>query len=396
MRLIYLSGSRLPNPMAHGVQITQNCEAFAAAGHDVRLWYARQGVLAGAADLYTFYGVPKTFKARKLPCLNLHTWIDGKLPAPIVALAFYLMLATFGIAAAIGARFARPDVIYGRDPLPMWIASLLYPRAKLVWEAHSLKTSGRGRWIQRQTLKRAFLTVAITPPLRDDLRALHAGANIMVAHDGIRRARFESAPSRDEARSTAGWPRDAFVVGYMGRLTTYGMTKGVDQIIAAIAQLPPDLRTRAALGLVGGPDDIANQYRDAWVQAGLAPARFLYAGQVAANDVPRWIAAFDVCVLPLPRQTHFTYYTSPLKLFEYMASRRALIASDLPSWADVLTDGRNALLFEPESVSGLCSALIHVMTDAALRTRLADQAHHDAFAHHTWDRRAEQILDRLI
>lgn len=395
MRLIYLTGARLPNPMAHGVQITQNCEAFAAAGHDVRLWYARRGSSAGNDALYTFYGVPKTFKARKLPCLNLHPWADLRLPAPFVALAFNIMLATFGIAAAIGARFARPDVVYGRDPLTLWLVSMLYPRAKMVWEAHSFKTSGRGRWIQRQTLKRAFLTVAITPPLRDDLHALEPAANVLVAHDGIRRARFESLPTRDEARAAVKWPREAFVIGYMGRLTTYGMSKGVDLIIASISQLSPDLRARAALGLVGGPDDEAEQYRQAWVRAGLDPARFLYAGQVSSDDVPRWLAAFDACVLPLPKQSHFVYYTSPLKLFEYMASRRPLIASNLPSWADVLTDGRNALLFEPESVSALTAALIHVMTDVALRTRLADNAHRDVFARHTWDKRAEQILGRL-
>lgn len=395
MRLVYLTGARLPNPMAHGVQITQNCEAFAAAGHDVRLWYARRGSPAGKDALYTFYGVPKTFKARKLPCVNLHSWADTRLPAPLVVLVFNIMLATFGIAAAVTAWFVRPDVIYGRDPLTLWIVSLLYPRAKMVWEAHSLKTSGRGRWLQRQTLKRAFLTVAITPPLRDDLHALEPAANVMVAHDGIRRARFESLPTRDEARAASKWPRETFVIGYMGRLTTYGMTKGVDLIIAAISQLPPDLRARAALGLVGGPDDVAEQYRQAWAHAGLDPARFLYAGQVPADDVPRWIAAFDACVLPLPKQSHFVYYASPLKLFEYMASRRPLIAADLPSWADVLVDGQNALLFEPESVPALSAALIHVMTDAALRARLSENAHRDVLANYTWDKRAERILSRL-
>lgn len=395
MRLIYLTGARLPNPMAHGVQITQNCEAFAAAGYDVRLWYARRGSPAGKDALYAFYGVPQTFKARKLPCLNVLPWVETRLPAPFVALVFNIMLITFGVAAAIGARFVRPDVIYGRDPLALWLVSLLYPRAKMVWEAHSLKTSGRGRWIQRHTLKRAFLTVAITAPLRDDLHALEPAANLLVAHDGIRRTRFESLPTRDEARAAVKWPREPFVVGYMGRLTTYGMSKGVDLIIAAISLLPPDLRARAALGLVGGPDDIAEQYRRLWVEAGLDPALFLYAGQVPSDDVPRWMSAFDACVLPLPKQSHFVYYTSPLKLFEYMASRRPLIASDLPSWADVLADGYNALLFEPESAPALSAALVHVMTDAALCARLAGNAHRDVFAHHTWDKRAEQILSRL-
>lgn len=393
MRLLYLSGARLPTEMAHGLQIMQNCEAFAAAGADVRLWHARHGALHGATDVWTYYGVRRTFAIRKLPCINIHTWLEKRAPAPIVALAFYLLLISFGIAAGVGAWFSRPDVIYGRDPLVLLVAGFLNPRKRVVWEAHSLKTSDRGSSMQRQTLRRAALTVAVTPPLRADLLKLHPSAQCIVAHDGIRAERFADMPNRTAAREAMGWPTEAFIVGYVGRLTTYNMSKGVDTLVDAMAKLPQ--RDTAALALVGGPDDIAEEYRARWLALGLPVANFLYAGQVPADAVPRCLAAFDVCAMPLPHTEHFAFYASPLKLFEYMASGRALVATGLPSWADVLRHEDNALLVPPDDAAALGAAIDQLQGNAALRERLAAQAQADAYAHYTWDARANVILTAI-
>lgn len=390
MSLLYISGARLPSEMAHGIQIMQNCEAFAAAGADVRLWYARRGA---GGDLHDYYGVRRTFQARKLLCVNVHAWVEGRVPAVIELLAFYLLMVTFGIAAGIGAWFARPEVIYGRDPIALLAAGWLNPRRKMVWEAHSLKTSGKGTWLQRQTARRANLIVAITEPLRDDLLKLRPDAKIIVAHDGIRAERFEDLPDAAAARAEAGWPQGRFIVGYAGRLTTYNMTKGIDTLIHAIAGLPD--ASEIALALVGGPDDVAEQYRALWVSLNLPDANFLYTGQVPAARVPRYLSAFDICAMPHPRQEHFTYYTSPLKLFEYMAAGRALVASDLPSWADVLRDGENALLVSAGEPAALGAAIAQLKHDHGLRERLAAAAKRDVYAHYTWERRARAILEAL-
>lgn len=388
MRLLYISGARLPSEMAHGIQIMQNCEAFAAAGAEVRLWYARRG---GAGNLHDYYGVQKTFTTRKLPCLNVHRWVEGRTPAVIELLAFYVLMISFGLAAGIGAWFTRPDLIYGRDPIALLVAGWLNPWRKVVWEAHSLKTSGKGTWLQRQTARRANLIVAITPPLRDDLRKLWPDAKIMVAHDGIRAARFENLPEAAEARAEAGWPQDRFIVGYAGRLTTYGMTKGIDILIHAIASQPdaPEI----ALALVGGPDEVAEEYRALWSSLALPEANFLYTGQVPAARVARYLSGFDLCAMPHPRQEHFIYYTSPLKLFEYMAAGRALVASDLPSWADVLRDGENALLVAAGDAAAFGEAIARLKHDQGLRERLAAAAKQDVFEAYTWERRARAILE---
>jgi len=71
-----------------------------------------------------------------------------------------------------------------------------------------------------------------------------------------------------------------------------------------------------------------------WAELGLPPERFHAAGQVLAGEVPAFLAACDVCLMPQPWTQFFAYFTSPLKLFEYMAAGRAILASDLPSFRE--------------------------------------------------------------
>lgn len=391
-RLIYVSAGRFPSEHPYGVQIMQNCEAFAQAGAEVELWLAARpypAELRHVRDLHTFYGVEPCFTIRRLPALDLIDALGGekgRLYAPV----FYLLLLSFGLFAALRALFSRADIFYSRDPLVLWMLSWVKPRRALIYEAHRFNRPGWGRRLQTSLLRRIGLTAAVTPPLRADLLSLVPEARIVVAHDGVRRARFENPPTQAQARQLAGWPPDRFIVGYMGQLHTMGMAKGVDTLIEAIAQTPD--RDSCAIALVGGPDDYAAEYRALWARLGLPPEHFLYSGQVVSADVPKYLAGFDVCVMPLPRTEHFALHASPLKLFEYMASARALIATDLPGWADVVADERDALLVPPSDAPALAAAITRLRGDAALRQRLAQAAYQRVMAVYTWEARARMIL----
>lgn len=403
-RLLYISNARIPTPMAHGLQIMQNCEAFAdTAQVNVTLWCAQRPPLPGAdvnreadADPWKYYGVKRNFELRRLPCLDLIRYFDGRSEA-LTTLARYLQLGTLVLSVIFAALFTQADVYYSRDPLTLFALGFFKPRRSLVYEAHRLNRPGRGAWLQKNVLRRVAHTVAVTPPLAEGLEKLQANlppeqrSKIMVAHDGIREARFAALSTKAEARRILGWPQEAFIVGYVGRLKTMGMDKGVDTLIAALAKLGG----KANLALVGGPDDIAAQYQAQWYEAGLPAEKFLYAGQVASERVPTYLSAFDLCAMPLPWTEHFAYYASPIKLFEYMASGRALVASELPSYADVIQDGENALLVPPSDAEALAAAITRLQGDPILRTKLAENAQTRVHDHYTWAARARAILRHI-
>jgi glycosyltransferase involved in cell wall biosynthesis len=319
-------------------------------------------------------------------------------------LLFYLQYSSFSLVAMFASLWVSADVVYSRDPLIVALVGLLKPfrpRRKLVYEVHQFATARIGRRVQRQALAAADLAAAITAPLRDRLNALQAASTaptpIIVAHDGIRRARFDHLPAQDAARQQINLDRSRFVVGYVGRLQTLGMSKGLDTLIDAIAQVEPS--GSVTLLVVGGPEAMIDGYRSQWQSHNLPVDQFVYAGQVAAEQVPTYLAACDVLAMPLPATEHFAQFSSPMKLFEYMAagaSGAAILATDLPAWTDVVQDGVQALLVPPSDVSAMASALTHLRDDPALRQRLSGAAAARVFSNYTWDARAQRILSAVM
>lgn len=405
MNLIYVANIRMPTEKAHGLQIMQNCEAFAEAkpftnvdtSPDVQLWVAQRvntDEMQSVPDPFAHYGVKQNFSLRHLPCLDLLSLVPNRSDL-FAKLIFGLQSLTFTLSVLFAALFTRgaDTTFYSRDPLVLLALSLIKPRQKLAYEAHGLRTGRFGGRLQRATLRRVGHVFAVTRKLAEDLVTEGASpAHTHVAHDGVRAARFADMPSRQAARQTLGWDQNLFIIGYVGRLHTMAMDKGVGTLVDALAAANIE---GAAVALVGGPDDMVADLRARWVAHGQAPEHFLYAGQVVAQEVTLYLAAFDACAMPFPHTTHFAYYMSPLKLFEYMAAKRPILASDLPSIREVLTDGENGLLTPPADVSALTHAIQRLYADPTLSQKLTLNAYQTVMSDYTWSARATMILTKL-
>ena len=95
-------------------------------------------------------------------------------------------------------------------------------------------------------------------------------------------------------------------------------------------------------------------------------------------------------MLPNPASAISTHATSPLKLFEYMAAGKAIVASNLPAIREILTHDVNAVLVTPGDADALAAGICRLADDAALRALLG-QARATAVAEYSWDRRAERL-----
>jgi glycosyltransferase involved in cell wall biosynthesis len=266
-------------------------------------------------------------------------------------------------------------------------------RAPLIYESHgyapevaaelpamltTAKAPSRGR-LKRLASREAAVWrqadgyVTITRGLADDLTSrFGARPRLAVVPDGVRGPlhAWEPPPRWD-------------LLAYAGHLYPW---KGVDVLLQAIA-LTPNLKAI----IVGGHAAEADRGRLESLAATLGIAgRVEFTGQVAPSKVPAVLRRAGILVLPNTATAASARFTSPLKLFEYMAAGRAIVASDLPALREVLQHEKNALLVPAGDPDALAAGIARLAADAGLAERLARQALTDA-AEYTWDQRAARL-----
>jgi glycosyltransferase involved in cell wall biosynthesis len=202
---------------------------------------------------------------------------------------------------------------------------------------------------------------------------------ILVAHDGADLpTECEPLPLGDSARLR---------VGYVGHLDP---GKGTD-VIHRLAMLCPF----AHFHLIGGRTEDISAWR---VRTG-GVDNMTFHGFVEPGQVERYRKAMDVLLVPYQKSVLIqgrldtAQWMSPLKVFEYMASRRPMVISDLPVLREVVNE-RNAIIVPPDDMDQWRQALVR-LRDPALRQRVADAAYADFVAHHTWHQRAQSVLRGL-
>ncbi|HEX8994096.1 MAG TPA: glycosyltransferase [Candidatus Paceibacterota bacterium] len=362
MRILYLANIRLPTEKAHGIQIMKTCEAFARLGHEVELVVpTRKNFIAD--DPFSYYGVERNFTLTTLHAPDL---------VRFGPLGFLFSALWFSERARLRRAFWRADVIYSRDAFVLAQYSLLGRR--LVFEAHA-KPSASSRFVA----KHAYRTVVISNGLKEAYVAAGIpSGRIVVVPDAVDEHRFDTVGSRAEARETLGFAQDENLVVYVGHLYA---RKGADTLADAAGRLS-DVR----VVFVGGTTEDLAHFRARW---GNVP-NITIVGYVPPADVPHYLRAADVLVIPNSgKDEDASRFTSPMKLFEYMASGTPIVASDVPALREVLTSDE-ALFAAPDDAQALAEGVKQVFANRAAAITRAAAAQQKAMAY-TWAKRAEHI-----
>ncbi|MCW2240901.1 glycosyltransferase involved in cell wall biosynthesis [Azospirillum canadense] len=307
----------------------------------------------------------------------------------------YNLVAWRRLARAV--REHRPDAIYERYNLFLlcgpWVARrfglplLLEVNAPLCEERarHAgLSLKRLARFCERWIWHAANVALPVTHVLAGEVRARGVPAErISVVPNGIDRHRFPSNVDGSAAKRKLGL-EGRLVLGFTGFVRAW---HGLEEVVALLGELGE--RHNAHLLLVG--DGPAREDLERCADALGVRHRLTVTGVIDRDEVTDHIAAFDIALQPA-----VTPYASPLKLFEYMALGRAILAPDTPNIREVLTDGQDALLFDPERPDTRAAAIRRLCADADLRQRIAEQASAtiDRCAF-TWDRNAERIVQMI-
>lgn len=315
----------------------------------------------------------------------------GKLAALAPRVAYELAEHAYGPLVAprlvAAGRACGAQVLYERHALNnsagvraasrLGIPLLLEVNSPLSRERAAYETLVLQRWAarcERRVLAAADRVLVVTGVLRDLLVADGLdGRKVHVIPNG---ADLSLYPADDEPDATE------LVIGFTGFFRPW---HGLEALVDALAdgQLPPGSR----LLLVGdGPSRAELEARAA--RLGVAE-RVTITGAVERPAIPGLIRSMHVCLQPAA-----TPWASPLKLFEYMAAGRAIVAPDQPNLREVLTHEVDALLFAPDDQAGMAAAVVRLARDKALRAALGHAARARVVtAPYSWDGNAQRVAE---
>jgi glycosyltransferase involved in cell wall biosynthesis len=247
---------------------------------------------------------------------------------------------------------------------------------RLVWLAKA---------IERRVFRRASLVVTVSDFLNEQVGELTGGTvPVVTIPNGVSQPFIEAQPDAATAArlradlDLGGRP----VIAFIGGLVHWHNFDLLLETIAGARRSAPD----AVLLIVGdGPERSAIEAKAA--ELGIADA-LRFAGRVSHLETARYVSLCDVAVVP---QTNA--YRSPIKLFEYMALGKPVVAPRMPPIEAVVEDGRTGLLFEPNQLEGFVQALTRALLDRPLAAEIGRRAREHVLQNFTWNGHAAHILE---
>ncbi len=361
MRLLYVFPEPLPLARARGIQTVHTVAALAAQGVEVTLAH-----VPASSDPFATYSVAMPAKVRLLP-------VSRSLPWP-----FARMHSNRLFAARLAGRIDPGEIgaVMARHLKAGALLLERIPDLRLVYEAHEVfaDTARPHRRrdterLERTVVRRAAALVANSNATAARLRALYAiTAQIEVIPNGVEYP--ESVPPKN-------WARAPERIIYSGSFFSW---KGVDDLADAARALP-GFRIR----LIGGSEARIAELR---ARAGNAGAIIDFTGHIPHGRVAAELAQACIAVLP-NRADPDSAFTSPIKLFEYMAAGCALVVSDLPSVREVLEQD-DAVWIAPGDAAGLARAIRALADDPERARRLGARVREKARGY-TWAARGERL-----
>lgn len=330
--MYYVANARMPNEKAHGIQLAKQCEAFVAQGIDLVLVLPKlENEIKDSLE--EFYVLHERISVCKVPILNLGN----------TGFAFNLRSFSFGISSFLYLLFktgAKDTIVYtiDLDQFSFFLLPLL--RAPVFFEVHGSK--------KKNSLLSFFLSRVrgiitnsrgVAAKLPDTF--VIPNEKIITAPNGIDPKLFPSRLSKQEARAVLGLPHNREIIVHTGQFYDW---KGLG-IIAETAMIVPNM----LIYLVGGTQEgfrAATNITD-------IPKNVICVGHKPLKEIPVWIAAADV-LLVLGTETNSYSYTetSPMKIFEFLASGRPMVVSGTPANREIVTE-REVYFYEPDNARSL-------------------------------------------
>jgi glycosyltransferase involved in cell wall biosynthesis len=302
-------------------------------------------------------------------------WVDAlkaKLPKFIYEILefSYSFYAFFKLAHAI-LKF-KPDVIYERYnlffpagiwaskvfriPLQLEVNAPLYQERK---KYDGISLDGLALWTQKSCWRHAHKALPVTDVLANCLREIGvAEKNIEVIPNGINEKAFYAPTIKPDVLPDLS---GKIVIGFVGFVRDW---HGLDRVLDIMNEFnDPNLYF-----LIIGDGPAVSGLKLQAKRQGLNEQMFV-SGIVQRHDMPNWVAQIEIALQP-----DVVAYASPLKMLEYLALGKAIVAPNTPNIRELLNDNQNALLFDENDEKSFSGCITRLLESEDLRKRLGRSA----------------------
>lgn len=359
MKILYFSASILPSHYANSVNVMKMSSALSSQ-NDITL----VGILGKKEvkfdDIYNYYNVKPSFNLDLLP-------YKSGLRARLIKLLRLLPSC---------------DIIYTRYVLAAFIGVFVFHK-KTIFEYHGVSDNVLNRFAERLlSCSNNVIHVFITHSLQKEYFKIFPRLQ--------KRASIVLPDGADAPEEYIPIYRKRLTCGYIG---SFQKGKGVELVIE-LARLLPD----TIFHIVGGDDF---QIKELSSQS---PSNIQWHGFLNQKEAMRVLKnEIDIALLPNSRNVYvgkkgnanIGSYTSPMKLFEYMAYGKAIVASDLSVLKEIITNGDNALLASPENLNEWENAIKCLQNDRNLYASISGKAYEDFMRNYTWHSRCMKLNEYL-
>jgi len=362
---------------ANRVSIFHNLAAATRLGHEVVLVIPRAGMSAARArqevdQACVDFGISERLAVKTIP-------------RPALKQRFR---RSFDFLAACWVRAGNFDLVWSREFHAADYATAF--GLKAILEHHHPFTDRQWKVARRMLGRESFKGVAAISGVHQQM-LLSEGwpkEKVIVAHSGVDFPRFSTSGSAQDLRRGNS---DQQIALYAG---SFFPGKGCDQILAAASHLP-----QVKFVCVGGRDREVAEFKRQVASLGLTNIEFI--GHVPHARIPAYLQAADILVAPFTEDGRdiagkiIIPFSSPLKLFEYMAMGKPIIASNIGAIPEIIVHEENGLLVEPGDVDALTEATLRLVRDVALARRLGATAQKDA-RQYSWTNRAARVIEFAV
>lgn len=371
MKIASVTTVTIPATTANSIQVMKVCHALAQNGHDVSLTIPGTG-MPDWKTLADQYGLHQPFQVQRQ-----QAWKP-------------LKRYDFAWIAVRNALRAGAEVLYTWSPQAALVG--LWYRMPTILEVHDLPTGKFGPSLLRNFFKiegkkrLICITRALSGKLESMLGDDFQPEMVQIAPNGTDLSQYQDLPDAATARQMLSFP-EKLTVGYTGH---FYQGRGTD-LLLALAKAFPEVNF---LWVGGNPADVQS-WQEQLKQEGVQ--NIILTGFIANTLLPLYQAASEILVMPYETSIsgsgggNSAEICSPMKMFDYLATGRVILTSDLPVFHEVLNE-KNAVFCPPEDPEAWQKQLSVLFENPSLRESLSMQARRDA-AQYTWQHRAEKALE---